>query len=478
MGDSNNGWGELASFDQELAAAFDDYDRLPEPGEHEILDAFVARKNLTIPALVRVGARLTEANTLAFGFPGLIKYRDMLTDRRWSYTGSEPRVMKIVPAGLEPTEHVLVCEGETDGAWLATRYDSDVAIMPGGAGYFPVAYADQLRDYTVVLSALDADRMGEIGSAKIAEQLPNTVRFPPPASKDWCTHEGEPPPLPTREDLPTQDDLLLVSAGDLLTLETPDVVSWFEHALLPIGGQLVLHGWVKSFKSFAALDMLAALAQGQDWACFEPTEEPCKVAVIQYEITWPYYKERVQILRSHAREPGLFDENFLTFSPLRRPELTAGNRKQEDLVLRTLIEAGVQVVLIDPIRRASGAIDMNSEKDVRAILRLFERLQDEGITVVTTHHDNKEFARRGGGDALGMTGAGAFSGDADSIVSIELPTGEDHRSSVRRNLQFTIRNGPSIGGRGMEIQEDGRLLYSPHSWASAEEPDEADEPAI
>lgn len=471
MGESAGAWGDLARHDDEQAELWDTFIPLPEPGANLALDAFVERKHVAINSLVRLGARLANAETLAFAFPGGLKFRDLVTDRRWAYAGSVWRELKIVPHGPTPTEAVIVCEGETDGAKLSEVYPCDVAVLPAGAGYFPDAYAAQLHAYKQVLVGLDADSAGERGAKRILEAVPQAQRFAPPA-KDWCETE-EFPPLPAYEE--RLELKVLVPAGELLDLEPPPTISWFEQALLPVAGQLILHGWAKSFKSFLALDLCAALAQGEDWATFEPTEEPCRVAVMQYEIPWAYYQQRVRALRCAARHPDLFDLNFLTFTPLQRPRFVAGNVEQEDYVLRNLESHDVQVFLLDPVRRATGIADLNSEKEVRPLLAFFQRLQDNGVTVISCHHDNKTAARSGGGDPLGMTGVGAFAGDADTIVSVSIPKGMTVDEPTR-NLHFTLRNAPSPAPRGMSMGDDGRIVYSPSPHGAAE--DAGDGPAI
>lgn len=457
MGESDGAWGELASHDSELAEVYDSFTSLPEPGENPALDAFLERKRISVGSLVRVGARLAEPTVLAFAGPGWLKFRDLVTDRRWNYVGSSFDELRIVQ-GRNGRERVVVAEGESDAARLSDAYDCDVAVMPAGAGYFPASYAEQLRGYRTVYVALDADRAGDAGAQKVLDALPNAVRHRPPDS-DWCAVEGELPPLP---EPPAAGLAVLVAAGDLLELEEPELVSWFERGLLPVGGQLILHGWAKSFKSFIALDIAAALAQGEPWCGFEPTEEPTKVAVMQYEIPYPYYRQRVRLLRDGARAPELFRENFLTWTPMQRPRFIAGHQADEDYVIGELVAAGVQIFLMDPIRRAIGAADLNSEKEVRSLLAFVARLQDAGITVILTHHDNKTFARSGGGDPLGMTGAGAFAGDADTIVSVSLPKGHNIESR-ERNLHFLMRNAPSIPARAMRMGEDGHVAYLDHA---------------
>lgn len=477
MGYSDGPWGELATHNDELGEVWDGYALLPDPGENVALDAFVERKSITIASLVRMGARLSADTVLAFAFPGGIKFRNIVTDRRWSYEGSTWHQMKIIRADREPTSICIVAEGETDGAWLSDHYPVDVAVLPAGADPRPhtQAYAEQLAGYELVLLAQDQDRAGDEGAGQLIELLPRSLRFAPPESNDWCDSPVVPElPDPTEATSPVME--MLVPAGELLALEPPEIISHFEGGVLPVGGQLILHGWAKSYKSFLSLDLVSALAQGQDWCGFEPTEEPARVAVMQYEIPWPYYQQRVKYLMDKAREPELMAVNFLTWTPLQRPTFRAGNQAQEDLILKTLVDAGVSVFLLDPVRRATGAVDLNSEKDVRPLLQFYERIQDQGITVVTCHHDNKTYARAGGGNPLGMTGVGAFAGDADTIVSVSVPPGKT-TEDPQRNLHFTFRNAPSIGARGMEMGGDGSIVYStePHGdW----EADDSGQPAI
>lgn len=462
---SDGDWGELARHDTELASVWDSFDRLPDPGTNHVLDAFIERKGLTLAGLLRVGAKLSAPSVLAFAYSGGIKYRDMTTGKRWSYFGSEWHAMKIIRAAVE-SDRVIVAEGETDAARLTDLFPQcDIAVLPAGAKYFPPQYSDQILGYTQVLVGLDNDTAGNDGAALIMERIGHAQRFAPPEGYgDWCeVPSASVPDLPEAPEPPEPEEIL-VPARRLLEMEVPEITSYFDNALLPVGGFLMLHGAAKSYKTFLGLDMMAALAQGQDWCGFEPQEEPVKVAVVQFEIPWAFYKQRVQLLTDHARDREAFLDNFHTLTPLVRPTVRAGDKGEEDKLLAILTASGIQVLLLDPIRRATGNIDMNDEAEVRKMLGFFERLNNEGITVVAAHHDNKSSARTGGGDPLGMTGSGAWSGDPDSIVSVELPSGDKIATSKRRNLVFTLRNAPSVAPRGFEMHDDGHLIYStvPH----------------
>lgn len=448
MGQSNEEWGSLATDDQR--AAWDGYDRLPFPGESPPLDAFLARKHLDIAALVRIGARLSAPTVLAVAFEGGIKYRDVVTNRRTSYEGSTFDSLKLIPG--RDSDTVILCEGETDAARLTMLYDCDVGLLPSGAGHWTDGYATQVAHYDRVFVGLDDDQAGERGWMKIQASLPHAVRWRPPAN-DWCEVEGDPPPLPEKDHVPTS---LIVFAGELDSMKLPERVSWFADAILPVSGSMLIHGWTKSFKSFVGLDILAAIAQGEPWGDFESEEEAAKVAVVNYEITYPFYRERVDALRARAKRPELFDANFGTYSPLSRPRQIAGASKSEDEFFHLVEETGVQVVLIDPVRRAIGRANVNAEDDSRIFLGFAEELGRRGVTVLYVHHDNKAGAQAGGGDLTSVTGSGAWVGDADTIVSVARP--KDYPKD-RRLLWFTLRNRPDPGPRQITMK-DGWLKYS------------------
>jgi hypothetical protein len=307
-----------------------------------------------------------------------------------------------------------------------------------------------------VLLAHDHGHAGDTGAAALQEHISTkTLRWPAPIepvdNMGWgdVVDGDTAPPIPDPDTVRTPvEQRLIVSARDLLALEPPEIESHFEQALLPVTGSLILHGAMKSFKSFQALDMASALAQSQPWCHFEATTEPQRVCVMQYEIPYAYFRQRVGALRTSAIEPELFDENFHVWTPLARPRFVAGNEQSEAGVIKALLDEGIQVLVFDPIRRGTGVADLNSEKEVRPILHFFQRANDAGITVIATHHDNKAGSRSGGGSPLDMTGSGAFGGDADTVISVVLPKGHE-LESPERNLHFLLRNGPSPSKRSM-----------------------------
>jgi hypothetical protein len=197
MGASNEEWGLLVEQDDEAGEVWDSYEPLPDEGENRLLDEFCARKRISIGGLARLGARMPEPGVLAFALPGGIKYRDIVTGRRWSRLGSTWDALKIVRAGTEPSPTVIVVEGETDAARLTMAYEADVAVLPAGARTVKPEYIEQLREYELVLVGTDDDEAGEVGAEKILDALPQAHRLVPP-NGDWCdTPDEELPELPS-----------------------------------------------------------------------------------------------------------------------------------------------------------------------------------------------------------------------------------------------------------------------------------------
>jgi 5S rRNA maturation endonuclease (ribonuclease M5)/KaiC/GvpD/RAD55 family RecA-like ATPase len=219
VAESNGEWGDLAAHDDEMAEAWDGFERLPDPGVNDALDAFCASKHIDIPSLVRLGARLCDYTTLAFAYPGGIKFRNIETGVRWTYPGSEFVALKIIRHSGDPSDTAILVEGETDAARLSMVYACDVAALPAGAKRFTGEFAAQLvkAGYDKILIGLDNDEAGEQGAAKILSLLPQAARFlPPDGCNDWCSVEDGFPPLPDR--LAAVDAVGTIVFADIATL--------------------------------------------------------------------------------------------------------------------------------------------------------------------------------------------------------------------------------------------------------------------
>lgn len=143
-----------------MQEAFDRTEPLPDWDDAKPpLQSLCERKHITLNDLVRVGARMKDKHgtTLAFTYPYGIKYRDLITGKKWSEWNSEWEHLKIIPG--RDHEKVVVVEGETDAARMSGPDGPgwDVAVMAGGAENVYQAYIDALQGYKWVYVATDDD---------------------------------------------------------------------------------------------------------------------------------------------------------------------------------------------------------------------------------------------------------------------------------------------------------------------------------
>lgn len=469
---------ERYSDDSLAVEVWEKLDTLPEPGERELVDRLVERKRITHDALVRVGARYNEATEeIAYRYGEIVRFRNLITGKVRSFPpGNGYAEMKMLyrnPA--EQADAVIVCEGETDAARLWSRYlDADIAVMPAGAETFKARYREQIEGYPRILVGLDNDAngAGDRGARKIMAALPQAERFSPAPANDWCDREKL-PPLP----VPPKPPPVVVWGAELFDWDYPEQPSYLENALLPIGGIMLLHGWKGSYKSWLVFDLAVALAEGGSWIEFETThqEEPPKIGVLQFEIPPTYYAERFKFLAKDMERPELVS-NIAHFSPFDwPPEFVTGVKKYEEKYLKLITEAGIEVMIFDPIRQMVGAKSMNDEEIQQTLVRFFKRLNAEGITVVATHHDSKSGTKDGGGGSLlSATGASNIITAADTVVSVQLPKNDDLEMSKRRNLRFKVRGAADPSPRRFEMADD-KLAYGKGTWNEEGGGDDGDE---
>lgn len=458
----------------EWADAFDASFPLPEPGENEVLDSLVTRKRITIRDLVRIGGRWNPnaPNVVQFWWPRGVRFRDLVTDRRWVDPNSEWEDPKIVHG--EVREKVVVVEGETDAARMSGEGGPgyDVLVL-GGANNDNEGTIEALDGYEQVFIATDSDTAGDATALRLMKGRDNAVRWRPPDGEDWCSVEAI---GPTPE--PPKPPPLWVDGDELFDLDFPDVPSYLEGALLPHTGILVLHGWKGGYKSWLAFDLMAALATGGRWAEFETTMPELKAGVIQFEVPPYYYRDRMRLIHDHLPlEQAQRFRNLHHFSPFSLPQVNVNSEKWRDRFVAHAAEREFDVLLFDPIRQMVGVSSMNDQEAQQAIVQLFRALTHEGIAIVCTHHDSKTAARSGGGNMLDMTAGDVITGAADAVVSVQLPKGDDYETSKRRNLRFFVRNGPPVSARAF-IMEDDVLHYQGDIHGGEDDDDATDIPSI
>lgn len=434
---SSPGYYDLAEHgDDELTQAFDGYENLPDAGHNDALDTFCASKNIDIPALVRLGARLSAPTVLAYGFPGGIKYRNMEHGQRWTGPGSFFSKLKIIRAGAKAAPVVIIAEGETDAARLTMLYDVDVAVLPAGAGRFTQEFADQLATYERVLVGTDNDGAGEAGFEKIAAFIRHAERFAPPAG-DWCATppDQDPPPIPEApERLPHIGALELIDLGPAFRGEIPPPEMLVEDLLYDEGVHFY-SGHPGAGKSLLAMSV-------------------CQLAMIEgAHVIWLDYEMGPRATGARLREFGVPEEHLALFH-------YAWSPGDATVHLQAIAAAYPRaIIVIDSASKALSAagIDENSAMEVTAWTRkLIEVAKVQRSPIIVVDHVSKSSTGPYG------RGSGAKFADTDvqlmvkklehfdrtTIGIVEVTNHKDREAYIPQRMHFLVGDGNG----GLQLQ--------------------------
>lgn len=185
---------------------------------------------------------------------------------------------------------------------------------------------------------------------------------------------------------------------------------WRVKGILPATGLAALFGPPGSGKSFLALDIAAAIAQGNDWFGFRVKQAPVLYLALEGEGGIP---KRIRAWKQY-NECNLPDD--LCFIVGQEFDLT------NDSHITRLAEAikRSSVVIIDTLNRASGGKDENSSEGMGAMLKGCKLLQKlcEGL-IILIHHTGKD-------ETKGLRGHSSLLAALDA--AIEVQRDEEERS--------------------------------------------------
>ena len=290
-------------------------------------------------------------------------------------------VGELAPGGV-----VYVVEG-IGAAWSCWQATGQAAVVCFGWGRVR-SVAAQLRERDAAARLVLVPDVGkESDAAKIALEVGAAVVSIPggwPKNSDvndLAQREGldvlatllasarEPPKPEPRYKLLGADDLRALPA-----------LAWRMRGVLPAMGLAGLYGPSASGKSFLALDMAAAIAEGRRWFDCRVEAAPVVYAALEGE---GGFKLRVAAWEAHTGRvlpAGL----SIVLQPFK---LTT---PQDVADLATVVPPGA-VVFLDTLNRAAPTADENSSRDMGEILEAAKRLQSliNGL-VVLVHHTGKD----------------------------------------------------------------------------------------
>ena len=178
-------------------------------------------------------------------------------------------------------------------------------------------------------------------------------------------------------------------------------LAWRVRGVLPAVGLAGLYGPSASGKSFLALDMATAIAEGRRWFDCRVDAAPVVYAALEGE---GGFKLRVAAWEAHAGR-ALPDCLHMVLQPFKLAE----PRDVKDLA--AVVPAGA-VVFLDTLNRAAPTADENSSKDMGEILEAAKRLQSlTGGLVVLVHHTGKDATK-------GLRGHSSLFAALDAAVEV------------------------------------------------------------
>lgn len=221
-------------------------------------------------------------------------------------------------------------------------------------------------------------------------------------------------------------------------------LAWRVRGVLPAVGLAALYGPSASGKSFLALDMAAAIAEGQRWFDCRVSVAPVVYVVLEGEAGFKLRAQAWEVHKGRNLPAGL----HLVLQPF---TLT---QPQDVADLAAASPAGA-VIVIDTLNRAAPTADENSSKDMGQILEAAKALQAiTGGLVVLVHHTGKDASR-------GLRGHSSLFAAMDAAVEVSRD-GDRREWKVAKSKdgQDGHEKGFSLEVVAMGTDDDGEAITS------------------
>lgn len=194
----------------------------------------------------------------------------------------------------------------------------------------------------------------------------------------------------------------LLTGADLLN--SPPL-QWLVRGAVPLNGLASIYGASGSGKSFLALDMCAAVADGNAWFGCRVSAAPVVYVALEGEHG---FSQRVKAWRAHHAR-AIPDGLRFVMQPfdLRESDDIA------ELAYAVSASGGAGgLLVIDTLNRASGGADENSSADMGELINAAKTLQAQmGGTVLLVHHSGKDAAK-------GMRGHSSLHAALDAAIEV------------------------------------------------------------
>lgn len=344
-----------------------------------------------------------------------------------------PSVLAAAAAGHE----VWVVEGEKDADRLAAD-GLAVTCNSGGAGNWQPNFGRHFEGASIVNIIADRDTPGRTHAEDVAISLEGIAKV-----KTWEAREGK----------DVSDHFAAgYKLGDLVPLETEDLAQ-SPNSLLPyllterdlnslVPPEPLIEGWLfrntlafltgppKKGKTFIALDMAMAVANGVDWVGGTNTSQG-KVLYVLGEGTAGLPK-RVSAWRCAKGIPLGDDESILWLK--RAAQLKDKGELAELIEICEMHRP--DLVVIDTFARSAVGVEENSAKEVGEVIAGLDEIKFRtGACVLVVHHSGKDVGR-------GARGSSALGGAWDTSILVD---GDTKVMTLRNDQQKDVEAAEPIG---------------------------------
>lgn len=175
----------------------------------------------------------------------------------------------------------------------------------------------------------------------------------------------------------------LIQANDFASVKVK--AEWFIKGVMPKADIGMIFGESGSGKSFLALDMAMAIAEGKPWRNLKVTQG--SIAYVAAEGASGFRKR----LNAYAHKHNV-DLGFVPLYVIDRCPDFLGNSIDDELIIENVnSHGGIKIIIIDTLARVSAGANENSSDDMgRIISRCGYIAHMTGAMVVLIHHSGKD----------------------------------------------------------------------------------------
>ena len=230
------------------------------------------------------------------------------------------------------------------------------------------------------------------------------------------------------DSLTTDEDIPLPECWRDLRRNPPSLAPEIIHGILRKGHKLLLGGPSKAGKSYALIQLAAAIAGGSPWLGHSCAKG--RVLYVNLEIDRASFVQRV-----------LWIEEHMPFAPENLSVWSLRGRVMELKTLKTKLihwlkhQQAFDLLILDPIYKTNDG-DENSARDMTAFCNSIESIAtDTGAAIAFAHHFSK--GQQGAKAAIDRaSGSGVFGRDPDAVATLSELEGDDCAGFL---LEWTLR---------------------------------------